>query len=293
MLLTRAPRPILRPFVKTLWAMDQPTSQLPAHAGFPRGDAGTLSVLADRERVLPTGTMHLAIRLSNHPLRLFDNVHDSTGREIGYGIVGGARSTYYVRDISEPASSVGAQLLPGASEFLFGVPADKLAGRHTPLEGLWGRSAVESREQLLESGSLEGRLDILESLLVARLPRLHGLHPAVAHALERFTTTADVRDVVRQTGYSHRRFIALFSRSVGLTPKLYCRVLRFQRAVELTAAKQSASRVDVALVAGYSDQPHFNRQFREFAGVTPGEYDELSPWSPNHVPIPRDSSRRK
>ncbi|MGH9969853.1 MAG: DUF6597 domain-containing transcriptional factor [Pyrinomonadaceae bacterium] len=127
------------------------------------------SVLADRERVLPTGTMHLAIRLSNHPLRLFEDVHDCTRREIGYAIVGGARSTYYVRDISEPASSVGAQLLPGASELLFGVPADELAGRHTSLEDLWGHSAVEARERLLEGGSLERRLDIFEALLVARL----------------------------------------------------------------------------------------------------------------------------
>jgi len=243
------------------------------------------SVFVDRERVLPTGTMHLAIRLSNHPLSLFDDEHDRTKREIGYAIVGGARSTYYVRDISAPASSVGAQLLPGASELLFGVPADDLAGRHTPLEDLWDHSAVETRERLLEGGSLERRLDIFESILVARLPRVHGLHPAVAHALERFTSTADVREVVRQTGYSHRRFIALFSRAVGLTPKLYCRVLRFQRVVELTAAKQSASWVDVALAAGYSDQPHFNRQFREFAGVTPSEYDGPSPLSPNHVPI--------
>jgi transcriptional regulator GlxA family with amidase domain len=109
----------------------------------------------------------------------------------------------------------------------------------------------------------------------------------VAHALEQFTTTADVREVVRQTGYSHRRFIALFSRAVGLTPKLYCRVLRFQHVVKLTALQQSPSWVDVALAAGYSDQPHFNRQFREFAGVTPSEYDELSPTSPNHVPIHR------
>ena len=182
---------------------------------------------------------------------------------------------------------MGAQLLPGSAELLFGVPADELAGRHTPLEDLWGHSAVETRERLLEGGSLEQQLEMFESFLVARLPRVRGLHPAVAHALERFSTTADVREVVRQTGYSHRRFIELFSRAVGLTPKLYCRVLRFQHVVELTAAKQSASWIDVALAAGYSDQSHFNRQFREFAGVTPGEYDELSPLSPNHVPIHR------
>ena len=235
--------------------------------------------------------MHLVFRLSDQPLRLFDDINDRNGRELGYAIVGGARSNFYVRDVSEPTSSVGAQLLPGASEFLFGVPADELAERHTPLEDLWGQSAVDQRDRLLEADSLERRLDIFESLLMARLPRVYGLHPAVAHALERFTTTADVGEVVRETGYSHRRFIALFSRAAGLTPKIFCRVLRFQRAVELTAANQSPSRVDVALAAGYSDQPHFNRQFREFAGVTPGEYEQISPPSPNHVPIPDSKPR--
>lgn len=273
MLITRIPRPVLRPFVKTVWAMDQ-------HSATTAGA---------RERVLPTGTMHLAIRLSNQPLCLYDDAQDHTARKIGHSIVGGARSTYYLRDVSEPAISVGAQFLPGACRLLFGVPAGELAGVHTLLEDLWGRPAVELRERLQENDSLEARLDLLESLLVARLPRVHGLHPAVAHALDQFSTTADVSEVVRQTGYSHRRFIQLFTRAVGLTPKLYCRVQRFQRVLELTAARQSESWVDVALRAGYSDQPHFNRQFREFAGLTPHEYDELSPSSPNHVPVRKPS----
>lgn len=271
MLLTRPPRPILRPFVKTLWVTNQ--------------SVDPVSTGAQKERVLPTGTMHVVIRLSNHPVRLFDDPDGHTQREIGHAIVGGARSSYYIRETADPASSVGAQLLPGASALLFGVHADELAGRHTPLADLWGNFAIETRERLLEGGSPEAQLDIFESLLAARLPRVHGLHPAVAHALDQFTTTADVREVVRQTGYSHRRFIALFQRAVGLTPKLYCRVLRFQNGLTLTAAKQSNSRVDLAIAAGYSDQPHFNREFREFAGVTPSEYDEISPSSPNHVPI--------
>jgi AraC-like DNA-binding protein len=270
MFLTRPPRPILRPFVETLWAIDQTTSPV--------------SVSADRERVLPTGSMHLVIRLSNHPLRLFDDVDDRIGRAVGYAVVGGARSSYYVRDVSEPVSSVGAQLLPGASELLFGVPANELAVHHTPLEDLWGKAAFEMRERLIDGRSPEQRLDIFESLLMARLPRFHGMHPAVAHALERFTTTSNISEVVRETGYSHRGFIALFGQAVGLTPKLYCRVRRFQRAVGLTAAKLSPSWLEVALDAGYSDQSHLNRQFREFAGVTPSEYHHLSPSSPNHVP---------
>jgi methylphosphotriester-DNA--protein-cysteine methyltransferase len=76
---------------------------------------------------------------------------------------------------------------------------------------------------------------------------------------------------------------------VGLTPKLFCRVSRFQRVIERMAARPSESWVDRAMFAGYSDQPHFIRQFREFAGLTPREYHSLAPALPNHVPVPNTS----
>lgn len=269
-MIRRLPGPRLSPFVKILWASDQAASPW--------------SVAADRERVLPTGGMHLVFRLSDHPLRIFNAIDDLIGYRVGHSIVGGARASFYVREISEGVSSVGAQLRPGTAELLFGVPAGELAGRHTPLEELWGPWVVEARERLIEAGAPQRRLDVLEALLAARLPVVRGLHPAVAQALERFAITADVRQAVKESGYSHRRFIALFHRGLGLTPKLYCRVLRFQEALEQVAGR-AASLVEVALDAGYSDQAHFNREFREFTGVSPGEYRELSPAFPHHVPI--------
>jgi AraC-like DNA-binding protein len=150
---------------------------------------------------------------------------------------------------------------------------------------LWGRAAHEIRERLLEAGHLELRLDVFESVLAARLPKVRGVHPAVAHALARFAAATDVREVVEESGYSHRRFIALFRQAVGLTPKLYSRVLRFQDALARAAARQEASCVDLALEAGYSDQSHFNREFREFAGLPPGEYRRISPAWAHHVAI--------
>ena len=271
MLLKRYPPQALRPFVKSLWVSDQTSIERPAGS--------------DREHVLPTGQMHLVFRLSDQPLRIFDDAQDTTGRILKNAVVGGARSTFYARDISKPSSSAGAQLLPGASELLFGVPAHELAERHTLLDDLWGQSANSAREQLLEAVSLEQKMEVLISLLAARLPAVRGLHPAVAQALEQFWTTNDVRKVVVASGYSHRQFIALFRRAVGLTPKLYCRVVRFQKALEHAAADPTASCVDLAIDAGYSDQPHFTREFREFAGVTPEQYRKISPTSPNHLPV--------
>ncbi len=271
MLLTRPPKPVLRAFVKTLWASDQTGETLPP--------------IADRERVLPTGMMHLVFRLADHPLHLYEGIDDTRGRTVGLAIVGGACATSYMKNVSRPVRTVGAQLYPGVAQLLFGVPADKLSGVHTPLGDLWGSSADKARQRLADAGSLDGGLDVLESILVGRLPTVRGLHPVVAHALERFSETDLVRDVVSETGYSHRRFIQLFLRAVGLKPKVFCRIIRFQRMLERLDRSPSSSWAGLALNSGYSDQAHFNREFREFAGVSPSQYRDAAPAFPNHVPV--------
>jgi AraC-like DNA-binding protein len=127
----------------------------------------------------------------------------------------------------------------------------------------------------------------LEELLAERLPSVRGLHPAVAQALPQLASASDVHDVVKQSGYSHRRFIELFERAVGLTPKIYSRVCRFQRALERARVPGPDTWADVAAVAGYSDQSHFNREFRECVGVTPTQYRKAAPRFAHHVSVDR------
>lgn len=270
----RAASPLLRPFLRTLWISED--------------DRGSATADEQREHVLPTGAVHVVFRLSGPALRLFDGPDDRAGRVLGRAIVGGARAGYYVRDVSEPVWSVGAELLPGAAPLLLGVPAGELAERHTPLEDLWGPVVREIEERLAQSRSAEQRLALFESVLAARLPRVRGMHPAVAEALAGFDARSSVKSVVDRSGYSHRRFVALFREAVGLSPKRYSRVLRFRAALARLAGRPAPPPwADLALEAGYSDQAHFNRDFREFAGVTPGEYRNLAPSSAHHVPIRR------
>jgi AraC-like DNA-binding protein len=276
LVLARAPGPVLQPFVESLWAID------------PRCDRALGA--RRREHVLPTGQMHLAFRLGREPLRLFSNDADEAGRSIGDAVVGGARDVHYIRDVSRPASSVGAQLLPGAAEALFGVHADELAGRHTPLDDLWGGEVDWMREQLMEPAMLHQRIDRLESILIARLSTRRTIHPVVPRTLEQLRATSSIRRIVQNSGYSHRSVMSLFRRSVGLTPKRYWRVLRFQRVLGMVFGPGGVSLADAALEAGYADQAHFSREFKAFTGVTPSEYRRASPEHPHHLRI--DAGRR-
>src|SRR5690606_9936401 len=128
---------------------------------------------------------------------------------------------------------------------------------------------------LRSAATTERKLGLFESFLASRLLRVRGLHPAVALALERFIRSSDVGAVVRETGYSHRHFISLFTRSVGLTPKRYCRTIRFQQALHRLSGDHSVELAALALDVGYTDQAHLNREFRAFADVSPGTYQRL------------------
>ncbi|MDO9015871.1 MAG: AraC family transcriptional regulator [Deltaproteobacteria bacterium] len=260
-MLRRAPAAPLRPFVETLWLSDAPA-------------------LGPREIVLPTGAMHVVVRLSDTPLVVYDSLDDPTGRELGCAVVGGARTTAYVRDMSRPTRAVGASLWPGAAELLFGVPADALAGRHTRLDALWGAFTRELRDRVRAAATPADQLDEFERLLTSRLHRGGGVHPAVGYALERLRHGDPVAAVVGATGYSHRAFNALFLRAVGLTPKRWGRVQRLSRAL---AQPAETPWTEVAHAAGYSDQAHLTREFRAMAGITPGRWRAAAPSEPRHV----------
>src|SRR5262245_18393600 len=153
--IVRAPRPALRPFIRVVWVSDRVGAADRA--------------CCDRERMLGSGATHLVFRLSDRPIRLYDDVADPTGTGMGHAVVGGARATFYLRDTPRPSRTVGAVLVPGAAALLFAATADELAERHTSLVDLWGRAAVEARERLLEAAHPERQLDLFEALLAARL----------------------------------------------------------------------------------------------------------------------------
>jgi len=272
MLLDRDPCPRLRPFVSRVWVSDGA-----------RPDSAAASA---RERVLPTGATHVVVRLEPRPLRVFAGPDDPVGREVGCALVGGARAEPYVRDVSQPAGTVGAMLRPGAAGLVLGVPAHALAHRHTPLEDVWGRDVARLRERLVLAPGPRARLALFEAFLATRLPAVRGVPPAIAHALARLAEGAAVGAVVDDLGMGRRRFVARFREAVGMTPRRWSRVRRFQRVLDHVAARPQDSWAEIAWAAGYADQPHLHREFRALAGVSPGAFRILSPGASHHVPIP-------
>jgi AraC-like DNA-binding protein len=273
MMLQRAPALALRPFIAWLWASDGAPDAPPT--------AGPLR----REHVLPTGLMHVVIRLDERPLHLLQPATPLRS-PAPLCLVGGARSHFHARESAGPSCSVGALLWPGTAALLFGTGAHELAQRHTALDELWGHPRADDlRTELCELRSAEARMALLEARLAERLPVLRGLHPQVAGLMRCAIEAPTVGAAVRRSGLSHRRFIAEFRHAVGLAPKAYLQVQRLQSALKALRTDPAAPLADVAALAGYADQSHFGREFLAFAGVTPARYRASAPAEANHLPI--------
>lgn len=267
MALILPPHPALRSSIVNVWASDP--------ASHP----------AAREHVLPSGRMHLAVRLQGGAVRLFADAADRVGTCIGDAVVAGARAGYYIKDMAAPARSVGVVLRPGAALALFGVSAAELHGGHVALDDLWGDDALHLRERLQAAPDTHAQLDVLQAMLLARQRTPRALHPSVAQALARMERETDIGCLVAAADLSHRHFIAHFRDATGLTPKRYARVQRFHRLLRAFAAAPTRPWLDLALDAGYSDQSHCIREFREFAGTTPQAWRQAGDARALHLPV--------
>lgn len=253
----RAPVPPLEAFIERIWYC----ADAPIHA---------------EERVLPGGgTMDLVFILVDDEVCIVDPaVPGSVARRRG-AVVAGARTRCCLYDPRARASLVGVHFRPGGAFPFFAISPAELVNGNIPLDELWGSEARYLREQLIEATTPEARFRLLEAALLRRLERSRAGHPAVRATLSALAAAGEPRvaEVADRVGLSHRRFIEVFEREVGLTPKLYARLQRFHRVKRRMATLGAPeSWAAFAVECGYFDQSHLIRDFVAFSGIAPEGY---------------------
>jgi AraC-like DNA-binding protein len=208
-------------------------------------------------------------------LRIYDAAQPERCNRFSGALVSGAYGGFFVIDTAEEVSMMGVHFKPGGAFPFLGLPAGELADAHVNLETLWGRSAVELSERLCGAATPLERFRLLEESLMAHLFRPLEHHYAVPTALDAFGQTearATVRDIARDIGLSQRRFIQVFTEEIGLTPKLFSRVKRFQRTIAIVRQAMAPYWARLAVDCGYFDQSHLIRDFLMFSGFSPSDY---------------------
>src|SRR5690606_5690496 len=118
------------------------------------------------------------------------------------------------------------------------------------------------------------RFAVLDHVLVRSLPDTVPVAPEVRFAWRRLTAAGGaipIATLADEVGWTRRHMTERFRREFGLGPKTAARVVRFDRARRMFVAGR-ASLGEVAAAAGYADQAHMNRDWRQFAGASPTQW---------------------
>ncbi|WP_371654644.1 MULTISPECIES: helix-turn-helix domain-containing protein [unclassified Streptomyces] len=223
-------------------------------------------------RVVPTGRAVLVINLAEPfaQVRRIGAPGTGSGR-IGSMVVGLEDSpTLCAHRGGQEA--IRLELTPLGAYRLFALPMGKLAQHVVELHHILGPGAELLVERLATTHDWAERFDLLDGVLLDRLGRGPDPAPEVGHAYRLLARTAGTIPVARlgdEVGWSKGYLIRRFTEQIGLTPKTYGRVLRFDRAVRMLA-RGDATLAETSAVCGFYDQAHLNREFRALADTTPG-----------------------
>ncbi|WP_239143993.1 AraC family transcriptional regulator [Actinoplanes philippinensis] len=198
-----------------------------------------------------------------------------------------------------PTRSVGAHVKPWGLAPLLPVPAAELCDRPATVEQIWGRTAADDlRQRLASAPTPHEMLTVLEEELVRRLRVVDGLDLVreVSSAVAATGGTVPIGGIGAAAHVSSTYVAKRFKAVVGVTPKRLARGYRFSSTVLALDVTAPIDWAEVAAGAGYFDQAHFVREFREFTGLTPTRYTEVRRRflrdHPGHVlagwPLPAD-----
>jgi AraC-like DNA-binding protein len=245
-----------------------------------------------RLNVPPMPSTHLFINLGE-PVRLYDTDHAERPAVFTDGWFMGMRTRRVLVEFPSSVQLAGVHFKPWGMSAFIDIPSSELRDRWVPVDAVWERSLDRIRNRIAGVTSPSATLRLLEdelrSRLVAAPSRGLELVTATAGELEACWGAASVGALTDHAGVSANHLAAQFKSHVGVTPKRMARIYRFARMILAVDARHSVDWSNLAHRAGYFDQAHFIKEFKDFTGLTPSAYLALRRRFPADAEFPPDN----
>lgn len=212
------------------------------------------------------------------PIRLHDPADEAKLTTFKGGFVAGLddRSTLTTHDGSQRGIQI--DLTPTAARRCFDRPMSDLLGQAVPLVDLLPRAERSLCERLAELRDWDARLELVEALLAQRITACRADTRIAEWATRRIEACGgalDLSTLARELGYSSKHVISLFHEHVGMTPKRFARVVRFDRLVRHLRSGGAGSWAELAARFGWFDQAHLSNDVKRMTRGSPSELREL------------------
>ncbi|QSX30741.1 AraC family transcriptional regulator [Shewanella cyperi] len=250
------PCPRLRPFISCYWSIFKPAGPAPLVTEFmhPEGGSGVFFNFAD-------------------PLT-FDG-----GQYLSHCLVNGPTKHSTKLELAGNVDALGIRFWPGAGRAFFRCPLSDMLGQLlTPRDLSLAILGDDLVEKLAALPTTAERIALLEASLLQYLAASglgESTEPRIQHAvnwIDKHRGQADIHSLMAELDVSQRQLERLFQQNLGLSPKYYSILQRTSFARDLLRHDTDQSLTDIGYHAGFYDQAHFIREFKQVIGITPGQY---------------------
>jgi AraC-like DNA-binding protein len=244
----------LSPFVHTYWA-----------GTFLPSDGGVM-----QQEVLPNGFVELIFHVGDHHCRLWQGRGWSSSSRLA--LIGMCTSPYTVQ-FEEKVETFGVRIKPEGFFDLFGIPASEFKDCQLGFFEVYGAEMEALADRMQAAPTLPALAALADSFLMECIRR-HHTHTYYLHRAATFIRASGgcepLHHIMDRAGISPRQLERAFRQQMGVSPKLYQRIVRMNALNARMAAQHSLTQL--AYEGGFSDQAHMNREFRQFAGLTPRQF---------------------
>ena len=215
------------------------------------------------QRIVPDGHCELVLNWA----RPFEALQDGQWRRQPMSFLAGQIDRPLLLRSQSPSKMLGIGFQPHGAAKLLGIPMHELSRRFTPLDDLSTQLAIDLHLAL----QMPDPIAAVEAVILRRAIAAPRGDEVIEEAVLRITLSkgaVDLARLARDLGLSTRQLERRFQTSVGLPPKLFCRVERFNN-VFRAIGRGGVNWVETAVDCGYYDQAHLIRDCRSLSGTTP------------------------
>lgn len=225
------------------------------------------NVLHAGQRLIPFGSVALTFYRTK-PVNNLSLSSSLSGQTTTYTNIVYSGTIDFISIVFEPA---------GAMEF-FKIPMRELNNRHISLDELNDPQILELEKRLCDAQNRHESVNLIENFLLKRIHCFENQNynrmSAVMHSVD--NGQKDISALADTACFGYKQFKRIFAENIGINPKDYLRVNRFQKTSHMMQIQADATLTELANECNYTDKSHLIRELREFSGYTPIEYKQVA-----------------
>ena len=220
-------------------------------------------------RVLPSTSLAIAFRCKGYVNYIKENQHE----KLPVSTISGIRKSVRLINYAKDTATLIIQFKEAGAKAFFKEPLHELFEESVSLDNFIPQQKIAIIEELLaEAKTNNQKIAVIEQFL---LSRLHNYKPdnlisAAITIIQSKKGIVKIKELADALFISQDAFEKRFRKTIGSSPKQFCYVVRIKSIIDHKQKNQNL--IDLAIDAGYFDQPHFNKDFKLFTGQTPSEF---------------------